>query len=87
MNFENARTRRTEARKQRKKAVKQFVPRSVLKRTPPLRVDIVSSVQPSFGDLPSDSSARKQVKSVKIKTWVPTGRTFEHVDNFPVMGN
>ena len=87
MNFENARTRRTEAHKQRRNVVKQFVPRSVLKRTPPLRVDIVSNVQPSFGDLRSDSSARKQVISVKIKTWVPTGRIFEHVDNFPVMGN
>ena len=87
MNFENARTRRTEARKQRRNVVKQFVPRSVQKRTPPFRVDIVSNVQPSFGDLPSDSSARKQVKSVMIKTWVPTGRTFEHVDNFLVMRN
>jgi len=87
VNFENARTRRTEARKLRRKAVKQFVPRSVLMRTPPLRVDIDSNVQPSFGDQPSDSSARTQVKSVKIKTWVPTGRIFEHVDNFPVMGN
>lgn len=75
------------ARKQRRDAVKQFVPRSVLKRTPPLRVDIVNIVQPSFGDLPSDCSARKQLKSANIKTWVPTGRTFEHVDNFPIMGN
>ena len=87
MNFENARTRRTEARKQRRNDVKQFVPRSVLKRTPPLRVDIVNNVQPSFGDLPSDGSSREQVKSAKIKTWVPIGRTFEHVDNFLVMGN
>ncbi len=63
------------------------MPRSVLERTPPLRVDIVNNVQPSFGDLPSDGSTRKQVKSAKIKTWVPTGRIFEHVDNFPVMGN
>src|SRR6266496_264569 len=87
VNFEDARTRRTEARKLRRKAVKQFVPRSVLMRTPPLRVDIDRNVQPSFGDQPSDSSARTQVKSVKIKTCVPTGRIFEHVDNFPVMGN